>query len=231
MIGGIMVQESKMVESLIDFTEQLNIDGKDGIVNDCKAVKDGNKTINEVYADNFPVLDAISKHEKAIAAEEKKQEARFLNESLLELKLIKGKEFEDLLAYCFLSSDNISISFERVNNTIELVGNIYHTDSNTGSRTNIASSWTVNHQMKGAFDRIELGNPVTGLDSSINEAIKVMAKSFNIAYWEQDDGEFFLTTIKNKKIMSCESNGAIALEIMYIITICVIAVSVLLLLH
>ena len=211
MIGGIMVQESKMVESLIDFTEQLNIDGKDGIVNDCKAVKDGNKTINEVYADNFPVLDAISKHEKAIAAEEKKQHEAInaeirkdkldsINNSFTELELLKNKDFGQLLAYCFSSSDTVSISFQKVTNAPVLVCSTYSTDV-SGEPTEKRDSWTFNSLKNGTFERVKWDKNITDLDSSVKKAIKVVTESFGVVCCGQKNDNFFFTTDNNYRQM------------------------------
>ena len=206
-----MVQESKMVESMIDLTRQLDIKDKDAIADNCKAVSEHKKTIGEVYEDNFPVLDAIAKREKSICTERKKEmdalnaEIRknkldSIKESITELDLLKNEDFGKLLAYCFSSSDNVSVSFARVNNAPVLVCSTYSTDV-SGEPTEKCDSWTLNPRKRGTFERVKSDKNITDLNSSVKKAIKVVTESFGVVCCGQNDDIFFFTTDNNYRQM------------------------------
>ena len=206
-----MVQESKMVESMIDLTRQLDIKDKDAIADNCKAVSEHKKTIGEVYEDNFPVLDAIAKREKSICTERKKETDALnaeirknkldsIKESLTELDLLKNEDFGKLLAYCFSSSDNVSVSFARVNNAPVLVCSTYSTDV-SGEPTEKRDSWTFNSLKNGTFERVKWDKNITDLDSSVKKAIKVVTESFGVVCCGQKNDNFFFTTDNNYRQM------------------------------
>lgn len=206
-----MVQESNMVDNIIDLTRQLDIKDKDAIADNCKAVSEHKKTISEVYEDNFPVLAAIAKREKFICTERKKEtdvlnaEIRknkldSIKESLTELDLLKNEDFGKLLAYCFYSSDNVSVSFARVDNAPVLVCSTYSTDV-SGEPTEKCDSWTLNPRKRGTFERVKSDKNITDLNSSVKKAIKVVTESFGVVCCGQNDDILFFTTDNNYRQM------------------------------